>query len=75
VYGVDALQAMVLAVGYARQELAHLQHQSGTKLTWLGSPDLGLPDIIGLVGVRRLFRSPRRLRFVAPRAVNGQGHR
>ena len=63
VYGVDALQAMVLATGYAHQALAQLQLQSGGKLTWLGSADLGLPDILGLVGVRRTFRSPgRRLR-------------
>lgn len=67
VYGVDALQAMVLGVGYAQQTLAQLQHQSGGKLTWLGSADLGLPDIIRLVGVRRLFRSPSRLRLVERR--------
>lgn len=62
VYGIDALQALVLALGYAQQELANLQRRSRGKLTWLGSPDLGLPDIIGLVGVRRIFRAPRKSR-------------
>jgi hypothetical protein len=67
VYGVDALQAMVLAVGYAQQALARLQDQSRGQLRWLGSADLGLPDIIGLVGVRRIFRSPSRLRLAERR--------
>ncbi len=49
VYGVDALQAMVLALGYAQQTLAQLQRESGGKLTWLGSADLGLPDIMASV--------------------------
>lgn len=68
IYGVDALQAMVLAVGYAQQQLAQLQHRSRGKLSWLGSSDLGLPDIIGLVGVRRLFRAPRKSRLVERRS-------
>lgn len=62
IHGVDALQAVSLAIGYAQQELAGLQRRSRGALTWLGSRDLGLPDIIGLVGVRRLFRTPRRKR-------------
>ena len=65
--GVDALQALVLAIGYAQQELARLQRRPGTKLTWLGSEDLGLPDIIGLGGVRRMFRAPTRSRRVQRR--------
>jgi hypothetical protein len=62
IYGVDALQAVVLAIGYAQHELAGLQRKSRGMLTWLGSTDLGLPDIVGLIGVRRMFRTPRRQR-------------
>lgn len=68
VHGVDALQAIVLAVGYAQRELLQLQRRYPEKLTWLGSPDLGLPDIIGLVGVRRIFRAPGKLRLIEGRA-------
>jgi hypothetical protein len=61
IHGVDALQALVLAIGYAQLELTGLQRKSRGALTWLGSHDLGLPDIIGLIGVRTFFRStPRR---------------
>jgi hypothetical protein len=64
VHGIDALQALVLAVGYAQRELGNVQRSAGAQLSWLDGPDLGLPDILGLVGVRRLFRAPRKLRLV-----------
>lgn len=57
VYGVDALQALLLACGYVQQELARLQRSEAGELTWLGTRDLGLPDILALVGVRRVFRA------------------
>ena len=73
--GIDALQATVLAVGYAHRELVQLQRRCPGQLTWLGSADLGLPDILGLVGIRRTFRAPSKLRLVERRALNDQGRR
>jgi hypothetical protein len=49
VCGVDALQALVLALGYIQRELTGLQRQPKVTLTWLESDDLGLPDILGPV--------------------------
>ena len=49
ILGVDALQALVLALGHIQLELSALQddlHTSGrARLTWLGSADLGFPAI------------------------------
>lgn len=59
VYGLDSLQALTLALGYVQSELARVE--ASLRLTWLNSSDIGLPDILGLIGVRRAFlRSPRR---------------
>ena len=64
VYGIDALQALVLAVGYVQRELARVQHAEDGALTWMDAPDLGMPDILGLVGVARMFRAPPKLQLV-----------
>lgn len=61
VYGVDRLQALTLALGYVQIQLAHVSPTLG--LSWLGSTDLGLPDIVGLLGVRRSFRQPPKPRL------------
>ena len=63
VYGIDALQALVLAVGYAQRELAGLSRAGRGDLTWLDAPDLGLPDIVGLIGSARMFRAPPKRRL------------
>ena len=60
VFGVDRLQALTLALGYVQLLLAHVSAELA--LTWLDSTDLGLPDIVGLLGVRRSFRRPPRRR-------------
>ena len=62
IYGIDGVQALSLALGYAQRELRALQRSSRGALTWLGTADLGLPDLLGLVGVNKVFRAPPRLR-------------
>jgi hypothetical protein len=42
-FGVDAVQALVLALGMVRAELLNSPEGRGGQIRWLGSDDLGLP--------------------------------
>ncbi len=42
-YGVDALQALLLALEKAKSELAFSARVNGFRLTWLDQEDWGLP--------------------------------
>jgi len=64
-YGVDTLQALVLAIGCAQRELTRAQVKTKGRLTWLDGHDLGLPNILGLVGIRQMFRAPPKRRLSA----------
>lgn len=44
VYGIDGLQALLLALHMAAVDLRHARLPAGERLTFLGEPDLGLPD-------------------------------
>lgn len=44
-YGVDSLQALLLALAKARAELLARGCRDGLRLTWLGQDDLGLPSV------------------------------
>ena len=61
IFGVDSVQALTLALGFVQTILAH--SASRLSITWLDSTDLGLPDINGLIGVRRSFRRPPRRKY------------
>lgn len=41
VYGIDGLQAMLLALGYVEAILSRLEPSLGFKLSWAGGEELG----------------------------------
>ncbi|MDG4766008.1 hypothetical protein O7632_18150 [Solwaraspora sp. WMMD406] len=41
-FGVDSLQAILLATYAVRLELTQRAHAAAVRLDWLGQPDLGL---------------------------------
>lgn len=42
-FGVDSVQALLLAMQMARADLTNAEEVKGRRLTWLGQSDLGLP--------------------------------
>jgi hypothetical protein len=44
-YGIDALQALALAIEMAAADLRYARLPAGERVTFLGGPDLGLPRL------------------------------
>lgn len=45
IYGVDGLQALMLALASVGAEFDVFERQTRGEVTWLGDPDLGLPSV------------------------------